>query len=92
MKSPADDHPLRRKAAIMQALQDQLDSNDTPEVNEHYARLRSLGYADKPARELMATVLAVYLWHMMQGDTYTYADFVAQLAQLPELDLQDTPA
>ena len=52
----------------------------------HYERLRSLGRSDAEARELIATALAVYIWHTMRHDNYTYADYVAELERLPEID------
>jgi hypothetical protein len=55
----------------------------------HYDRLRALGLSDTQARELIATVLAVYIWHTMRKDDYTYSDYLAQLARLPEIDLQE---
>ena len=66
-----------------------MDSPDTPEVRAHYDRLRSLGHSDAQARELIATVLTFYIWHTMRDDDYTYSDYVAELAQLPEIDWQD---
>ena len=78
-----------RRQAILAALEDQLRSSDTPDVKTHYERLRSLGHSDSKTRELMATVLAFYLWHTARGDKYTYDDYVAELAKLPEIDWKD---
>jgi hypothetical protein len=60
-----------------------------PAVRMHYDRLRLLGHSDAQARELIATVLAFYLWHTMRKDDYTYSDYVAELARLPEIDWQE---
>jgi hypothetical protein len=79
----------RRRAAILRGVQDQLESPETPEVRFHYQRLLSLGYSDSEARELIATLLAFYFWHVQRGDAYTYADYVAELEQLPEIDWED---
>lgn len=68
------------------ALADQLASPETPEVREHYERLLRLGLADSKVRELMATVLAIYMWHALRKDGYTYRDYVAELSILPEID------
>ena len=76
----------RRKAAILRGVQDQLDSPETPEVRLHYQRLLSMGHSDAQARELIATLLAFYLWHTARRDDYTYADYVAELERLPEID------
>jgi len=79
----------RRKAAFLRGVQDQLDSPETPEVRLHYQRLLSLGHSDSEARELIATLLAFYIWHTKRGDDYTYADYVAELERLPEIDWRD---
>jgi len=74
---------------MLQAVQDQLSSAKTPEVRTHYDRLRSLGHSDTEARELIATVLAFYIWHTVRQDDYTYSDYVAELAKLPDIDWRD---
>jgi hypothetical protein len=79
----------RRKELMLRAVQEQMNSADTPEVRAHYDRLCSLGHSDTEARELIATVLAFYIWHTMREDDYTYSDYVAELAKLPEIDWQD---
>lgn len=79
----------RRKELMLRAVQDQMTSPDTPEVRVHYERLLALGHTDAQARELIATVLAFYLWHTMRKDDYTYADYVAELTRLPEVDWQE---
>ena len=79
----------RRKRLMLQAVKNQMRSPETREVRMHYDRLRALGLSDTQARELIATVLAVYIWHTMRKDDYTYSDYLAQLARLPEIDLQE---
>jgi hypothetical protein len=74
---------------MLRAVEDQLTSPDTPEVRLHYERLLSLGHRDAEARELIATILAFYLWHTMRKDDYSYADYVAGLAKLPEIDWEE---
>jgi hypothetical protein len=69
--------------------EEQLTSPDTPEVRVHYDRLRSLGRGDIEARELIATVLTLYIWYTMRRDDYAYSDYVAELAKLPEIDWQE---
>jgi hypothetical protein len=79
----------RRKELMLRGVDDQLNSGDTPEVRVHYERLLSLGHSDSEARELMATVLAFYIWHTARHDDYTYSDYVAELEKLPEIDWKD---
>ena len=74
---------------MLRGVEEQMASPDTPEVRAHYDRLRSLGQSDTEARELIATVLAFYIWHTMRKDDYSYLDYVAELAKLPEIDWQD---
>ncbi|MDH7502923.1 MAG: hypothetical protein QHJ82_09495 [Verrucomicrobiota bacterium] len=75
-----------RKRLMLRAVQDQLNSPDTPEVNLHYKRLLSMGYSPARAKGLIATVLAVYMWHILRGEQYTYSNYVEQLAKLPAID------
>jgi hypothetical protein len=79
----------RRRKLILQIVQDQLASPETPEVRTHYDRLLSMGHTDAEARELIATILAFYFWHTLRKDDYTYSDYVAELAELPEIDWRD---
>ena len=71
---------------MLRGVEDQMNSPDTPEVRVYYDRLRSLGHSDTEARELIATVLAFYIWHTMRKDDYRYSDYVEELANLPEVD------
>ena len=79
----------RRRKLILAALADQFSSPETPEVKQHYDRLHGLGVSDPEVRELMATVLAFYIWHTMREDDYGYDDYLEELAKLPEIDWGD---
>ena len=74
---------------MLSAVQDQLDSPESPEVRVEFDRLRALGYSDRQARELIAIVLASYIWHQMKGDGYGYRDYVTELKKLPVHDYGD---
>jgi len=76
---------------MLQGVEEQMASPDTLEVRAHFERLRSLGHSDAQARELIATVLAFYIWHTMRQDDYSYSDYVAELAKLPEIDWKEDP-
>jgi hypothetical protein len=89
MKRDLSSAQRRRRAAVLAALDEQLNSSDTPQVREHYQRLRALGRPDDDVRELMATVLVFYLSHSARGDNYTYEDYVAELGRLPQIDWRD---
>ncbi len=71
---------------MLQALDEQLASPETPEVRHHYQRLLDEGYSEEDTRELLATILSFYIWHTKRGDGYSYADYVEELAQLPDID------
>ncbi len=86
---PEEQTKQRRKDLLLRGVEDQLNSPDTPEVKFHYDRLRSLGHSDDEARELIATLLAFYFWHMQRQDNYSYEDYVAELERLPEIDWQE---
>jgi hypothetical protein len=88
MNSEEQDKARRRKVMLL-AVQDQMNSPKTPEVRTHYDRLRSLGHSDEEARELIATILAFYIWHTARKDNYTYADYLVELARLPDIDWKD---
>jgi hypothetical protein len=74
---------------MLAAFDEQLNSPETPEVKHHYNRLLSLGHSDTDVREMMATVLAFYLWHIARKDDYGYDDYLAELANLPTLDWKE---
>jgi hypothetical protein len=78
----------RRKQLMLLAVQDQMNSPETPDVRRHYERLRALGHSETQAQELIATVLSFYIWHTMRQDGYTYSDYVSELARLPEIHWQ----
>lgn len=75
-----------RKRLMLRAVQDQLNSPDTPEVKLHYNRLLAMGYSATRAQELIATVLALYMWHVLRGEQFTYSNYIEQLAKLPATD------
>jgi hypothetical protein len=89
MSDSLDPATAARRQMMLNALDEQLHSPDTPAVKTHYERLRALGHSDEHTRELMATVLAFYLWHTSRGGDYSYEDYVTELARLPEVDWQD---
>ena len=89
MSRSPDSATAARRQMMLKALDEQLCSPDAPAVKAQYERLRALGHSDEHTRELMATVLAFYFWHTSRGDEYSYADYIAELARLPEIDWQD---
>lgn len=81
----------RARAAILQALDDQLRSPETPEVRAELKRLLSLGLKERRARELMALVLITHIARMMKHKRpFDYSAYLAELRRLPEFD-EDQP-
>lgn len=87
-----DDQPEfnpQAKAALLQALEDQLRSPETPEVKAELDRLVASGVPKKEAKEMMATILSFYIVQLMQGTKpFDYAAYLAELRQLPEIDYE----
>lgn len=78
-----------RKRIILRAVQDQLNNPDTPEVKLHYNRLIAMGYSTAKAKELIGIVFTIYVWHILRGESYTYANYVEELAKLPAINWRD---
>jgi len=79
----------KRRRAILDALDEQLSSPETTEVQQQHDRLLNLGISDFKARLMMARVFTSYIWHTLQKDEYTYQDYIADLSKLPETDWMD---
>ena len=79
----------RAGAAILQALEDQLRSPETPEVVAELNRLLAAGVRKKAAKEMMATILAFHIARLMKGTkSFDYAAYLAELGRLPEIDYE----
>jgi hypothetical protein len=77
----------RAKAALLQALDDQLRSPETPEVRTELNRLVAAGVKEQEARLMMATVLGFHLVSLMKGNSdFDYSAYLAELRKLPEID------
>jgi hypothetical protein len=75
------------KAALLQALEDQLRSPETPEVGAELERLVASRVKRKEAKEMMATILSFHIVRLMQGTKpFDYAAYLAELRRLPEID------
>lgn len=82
-----EDSELAR-AAILEAVGNQLRDNDPPMVRKTLERLIREGYSDDEARELIAVALAVEIYNSA-NDGYDEARYRAGLDGLPELPLDD---
>jgi formate dehydrogenase maturation protein FdhE len=80
------------RAALMQALEDQLRSSETPEVRAELDRLVTAGVNKKEAKEMMATILAFHIARLMKdAKPFDYAAYLAELRRLPEIDYDQEP-
>ena len=77
----------RARAALLQALDDQLRSPETPEVKAELQRLVAAGVKKEKAREMMALILMFHMTRLMKGTKpFDYAAYLAELRRLPAID------
>ena len=77
----------RAKAALLQALEGQLSSSETPEVKKELARLIAAGVKKADAKEMMATVLGFHIVSLVKGTkAFDYSAYLAELRRLPDID------
>ena len=69
---------------IVEVVKKQIRDNDPPETRQTFERLKSEGHSADEARRLLATVVAVEIFHMMRDrETFHRERFVWNLAHLP---------
>ena len=75
----------RIKAAIIEVVNNQLESNDPPETYETFDRLVAEGYSSKEAKELIGNVVVAEVFEVMnEGKPFDPQRYVAALNRLPE--------
>ena len=75
------------KKAILQAVEDQLNSPETPYVKKHLMRLVLEGMPEPEAKELIALVLMAELWQMNKDErNFNTELYQSRLAKLPDID------
>ena len=80
-----DIHP-RIENAIAQVVQEQIETNDPPEVTQTLVRLVNEGYPEPEARELIGCVVIAEVFDVLKsGATFDLQRYVAALNRLPEL-------
>ncbi|EAT16418.1 hypothetical protein [Desulfuromonas acetoxidans] len=80
-----DVHP-RIENAIAQVVQEQIDTNEPPEVTETLVRLVNEGYPEPEARELIGCVVISEVFDVLKsGESFDLQRYVAALNRLPEL-------
>jgi hypothetical protein len=75
----------RLKSAILQVVENQIDSNDPPETKQTFNRLVSEGFPNKEAKELIGTVVVAEVFDVMkEGKPFNIERYVNSLNKLPE--------
>ena len=75
----------RLKAAIIEVVNNQLESNDPPETYETFDRLVADGYSIIEAKELIGNVVVAEVFEVMnEGKPFDPQRYVAALNMLPE--------
>jgi uncharacterized protein (DUF2267 family) len=71
------------QAAMLQALEDQLESSETPEVKAELDRLVKADVDEEDAKEMMAGVLLDHIVRLTQGSqSFDYQAYLADLRKL----------
>lgn len=75
----------RIKAAIIEVVNNQLESHDPPETYETLDRLVADGYSIIEAKELIGNVVVAEVFEVMnEGKPFDQQRYVAALNRLPE--------
>lgn len=75
----------RLKKALLDAVEEQLKSPDTPYVKEHYERLIGEGISQSEAKRMIGCILTVELWEMNKFNRAFDEDtYIQRLADLPD--------
>lgn len=81
----------RLKNAIIEVVENQLASNDPPEIKQTLVRLVSEGYSLQEGKELIGNVVVVEVFEVLkEGKAFDLDRYVAALNRLPELPLLPT--
>ena len=72
------------KAAVMAAVEQQLENGDPPETRETLERLKREGFSDEDARALLAEAVAVEIFCVLkESKPFNRERFVRNLRALP---------
>jgi len=82
---PMEDNPQARKA-LKNAVEEQLQSPESPYVKEAYDRLVKEGIESDEAKKMLGAVLAVEMWEMsVKGREFDEAQYIERLKGLPDM-------
>ncbi|MBL7153018.1 MAG: DUF1841 family protein [Phycisphaerae bacterium] len=78
-------HNPRLKAAVLEAVSNQLRANDPPEAKQTLDRLVSEGFSVEDAKIYIAQALCVEIWDALHNEKpYNRERYVKNLERLPE--------
>jgi ribosomal protein L11 methylase PrmA len=81
----ADFNPHLR-AAILEAVENQITNNNPPETRQTYERLLREGISEHDAKVLIANIVAAEIFEVInRREPYNHERFVLALSRLPEL-------
>ena len=79
-------HNKRLKSAIIEVVENQIDSNDPPETSQTFDRLISEGFSKKEAKELIGSVVTIEVFEVLKdGRQFDRIKYVTALNNLPEI-------
>ena len=74
------------KAAILEAIENQMRDNDPPETNQTYDRLLQEGHSEEDAKHLIGCVIVSEMFDILKKKQEFNLDrFIKALQKLPEL-------
>ena len=78
------------RAALLEAIQNQIAANNPPETKETFNRLIAGGFAEEDVWRLLSAVLAVELATILrEGRPFSLDAYVKALKALPDLPLDE---
>ena len=79
-------HNKRLKSAIIEVVENQIDSNDPPETSQTLDRLISEGFSKKEAKELIGSIVVIEVFEVLKnGRQFDRIKYVTALNNLPEI-------
>lgn len=83
-------NPDRFRAALREAIQNQITANNPPETEQTLSRLIAAGFAEEDAWRMLSAVLAVELAAIVrEGRPFSLGAYVKALKALPDLPLDE---
>ena len=78
------------RAALREAIQNQITANNPPQTKETFGRLIAAGFAEEDAWRLLSAVLAGELAALVrEGRPFSLGAYVKALKALPDLPLDE---